>query len=179
MYALIRPVIFSLRTSFQTRAALHAEIIALRHQLLVLQRRRSGHRTRICGWDRFLWVGSNDIRLIGDLHFASSSHRRLSPGIGRDSASNRLGGVVTKKAARQFLPRFAISSEEWALPIRSGALRASRLPPTPTSLLCISFLNAHEVLGRESQIGIEASTEFIFAAGIPRRRATLHPKCQD
>jgi hypothetical protein len=25
----------------------------------------------------------------------------------------------------------------------------------------------------------EASTEFIFAAGIPRRRATLHPRCQD
>jgi hypothetical protein len=29
------------------------------------------------------------------------------------------------------------------------------------------------------QIGIEASTEFIFAAGIPRRRATLHPRCHD
>jgi hypothetical protein len=26
---------------------------------------------------------------------------------------------------------------------------------------------------------IEAGTEFIFAAGIPRRRATLHPRCQD
>ena len=26
---------------------------------------------------------------------------------------------------------------------------------------------------------IEASTEFIFAAGIPRRRVTLHPRCQD
>ena len=29
------------------------------------------------------------------------------------------------------------------------------------------------------QIGIEASTEFIFAAGIPRRGATLQPRCQD
>ena len=29
------------------------------------------------------------------------------------------------------------------------------------------------------QIGIEASTEFIFAAGIPRRGATLHSRCQD
>ena len=25
----------------------------------------------------------------------------------------------------------------------------------------------------------KASTEFIFAAGIPRGRATLHPRCQD
>jgi putative transposase len=41
---------------FQTRAALQVEILALRHQLLVLQGPRRGHRLRLSRADRFLWV---------------------------------------------------------------------------------------------------------------------------
>jgi putative transposase len=52
-------IIFSLlfvRRSFRTRVALRAEILALRHQLLVLQRSNRGHRLRLCIADRFVWV---------------------------------------------------------------------------------------------------------------------------
>ena len=47
---------FCLRDCFRPRFVLQAEILALRHQLLVLQRSRRGHKLRL-GWtDRFLWV---------------------------------------------------------------------------------------------------------------------------
>ena len=53
-------IIFSLlsltRQTFRTQAALQAEILALRHQLLVLQRSSCGHRLRLGRVDRILWV---------------------------------------------------------------------------------------------------------------------------
>src|SRR5467141_2261105 len=49
-------LLFSLRDCFRARAFLQAEILALRHQLLVLQRSNYGHKLRL-GWaDRVLWV---------------------------------------------------------------------------------------------------------------------------
>src|SRR6266480_705271 len=42
--------------TYATRAALQAEILALRHQLLVIQRSSRGHRLRWSRADRFLWV---------------------------------------------------------------------------------------------------------------------------
>jgi len=55
---------FCLRDGFPRRFALQAEILALRHQLLVLQRPRRGHKLRL-GWtDRVLWVRLS--RLLND-----------------------------------------------------------------------------------------------------------------
>ena len=49
-------LLFSLRDCFRARVVLQAEILALRHQLLVLQRSSCGHKLRL-GWaDRVLWV---------------------------------------------------------------------------------------------------------------------------
>ncbi len=49
-------LLFSLRDCFRARAVLQAEILALRHQLLVLQRSSRPHKLRL-GWaDRVLWV---------------------------------------------------------------------------------------------------------------------------
>jgi hypothetical protein len=48
-------VFFSLRSSLRSRAALHAEILALRHQLLVLQRSMHGRRLRLRTADRIFW----------------------------------------------------------------------------------------------------------------------------
>ena len=56
MLAIILSLFSSARQAFQTRAALQAEILALRHQLLVLQRSSHGHRLRLSRADRFLWV---------------------------------------------------------------------------------------------------------------------------
>src|ERR687897_400077 len=45
----------TVRSSVRSRAALQIEVLALRHQLHVLQRSRS-HRVRLTAVDRFLWV---------------------------------------------------------------------------------------------------------------------------
>ena len=48
-------LLLSLRTWTQSRAALQLEILALRHQLQVLQRTRPA-RLRLFKTDRYLWV---------------------------------------------------------------------------------------------------------------------------
>ena len=44
------------RDSFRTRVALQAEILALRHQLLIFQRKNQKQRLRLSVADRLLWV---------------------------------------------------------------------------------------------------------------------------
>jgi putative transposase len=56
MFTIISSLFFVLRRGLQTRVALHAEILALRHQLLVLQRSNRGHRPRLSLVDRIVWV---------------------------------------------------------------------------------------------------------------------------
>src|ERR1700732_3009912 len=56
MFTLLVSLLFSVPACFRTRAVLQAEILALRHQLLVLQRSNNGHRVRLRATDRLLWV---------------------------------------------------------------------------------------------------------------------------
>ena len=56
MFAIILSLLCSIRQGFCTRAAIQAEIFALRHQLLVLQRSARAHKVRLTASDRFLWV---------------------------------------------------------------------------------------------------------------------------
>src|SRR6266850_588562 len=56
MFAIIFSWFSSIRQGLRSRAALHAEILALRHQLLVLQRVNRGRRFRLSVTDRLLWV---------------------------------------------------------------------------------------------------------------------------
>src|SRR5258708_5983616 len=100
-------LLFSLRDCFRARAALQAEILALRHQLLVLQRSSRPHKLRL-GWaDRVLWVWLSLFWMIGDRHCSLSSRRPLSPGIGRDFASIGHGRVGVAKVAQRYLRKFA------------------------------------------------------------------------
>src|SRR5215470_13162603 len=56
MVTFVFSAFFALRSCFRTRVALQAEIVALRHQLLVLQRSNHGCRVRLGPTDRILWV---------------------------------------------------------------------------------------------------------------------------
>jgi putative transposase len=56
MFAIIFSLLCSVRQGFRTRAALQAEILALRHQLLVLQRAKRDRKLRLGVADRLLWV---------------------------------------------------------------------------------------------------------------------------
>jgi putative transposase len=49
-------LLVSLRDCFRTRVVLQAEIMALRHQLFVLQRSSRGQRLRLRPFDRLFWV---------------------------------------------------------------------------------------------------------------------------
>src|SRR5437899_7967204 len=56
MLTILRLLFSSLRNSLRSRAALQAEILALRHPLLVLQRSTRGRRLRLKPADRMFWV---------------------------------------------------------------------------------------------------------------------------
>lgn len=58
-------LISTLLVSFRSRLVLHAEILALRHQLNILQR-SSNERRRLGASDRILWYGCRSFGLIGD-----------------------------------------------------------------------------------------------------------------
>jgi transposase InsO family protein len=56
MFAIIFSLFRSIRQGLRQRAALHAEILALRHQLLVLQRSNRSRKIRFGSADRLLWA---------------------------------------------------------------------------------------------------------------------------
>jgi hypothetical protein len=56
MFAIILLLFSSIGRGFRRRAVLHAEVLALRHQLLVLQRTNRDRRLRLSVADRLLWV---------------------------------------------------------------------------------------------------------------------------
>jgi|SRR5215813_2657920 len=56
MFPVLVSLLICLRDSLRTRVALQAEVLALRHQLLVLQRRRQKQRLRLSIADRLFRV---------------------------------------------------------------------------------------------------------------------------
>src|SRR5260370_42422300 len=56
VFQAMRTLLFSLGDCFRGRAVLQAEILALRHQVLVLHRSSRGHKLRLRWADRVLWV---------------------------------------------------------------------------------------------------------------------------
>src|SRR5208283_788501 len=56
MFAIILSPFFSIRRGLRARAALHAEVIALPHHLLVLQRANRDRRLQLTASDRLFWV---------------------------------------------------------------------------------------------------------------------------
>ena len=56
MWTILGLLFSSLGSSLRSRASLQAEILALRHQLLVLERSQRGRRLRLHNTDRVLWV---------------------------------------------------------------------------------------------------------------------------
>src|SRR5258708_1087660 len=101
-------LLFSLRDCFRARAALQAEILALRHQLLVLQRSSRPHKLRL-GWaDRVLWVWLSRLwtdwrsaLLIVKPETVVARHRRVFASIGH-------GRVGVAKVVQQRLQKFGI-----------------------------------------------------------------------
>src|SRR5215510_7475447 len=93
MCAVLISLLAGLTSTLRTRASLQFEILALRHQLAVLQRNKR-RRVQLRVWDRLLWVGL--VRLWPNWRktLMWSSPRRSSAGIEKDSGSTGTGRVA-------------------------------------------------------------------------------------
>ena len=89
----------TLRDCGRARTILQLEILALRHQLRVLERSH-GHRLRLTRVDRLLGSGSLDSGLSGVRRSSSSNLKRSSAGIDAGSASFGRGSAVTGRGGR-------------------------------------------------------------------------------
>ena len=56
MLAILYSVLLAVHDSLRRRAVLEAEILALRHQLLVVQRSHGDHLLNLSATDRLLWL---------------------------------------------------------------------------------------------------------------------------
>ena len=56
MISVLLPVLFLVYDSLRSRVTLQAEVLALRHQILVLQRGNQKRRVKVSPADRLLWV---------------------------------------------------------------------------------------------------------------------------
>jgi putative transposase len=55
MYVFVISLFSAIFDGFRSRLALQTEILALRHQIIVLK--RSAHRPKLRSWDQFIWIG--------------------------------------------------------------------------------------------------------------------------
>ena len=61
MFTIVFPLFYSNRQGLRSRAVPHTEVLALRHQLLVLQRSNGNRRPRLSLTDRLLWVWLSEL----------------------------------------------------------------------------------------------------------------------
>jgi hypothetical protein len=78
MLTILRLLFSSLWISLRCRAALQAEILALRHQLLVLQRSAQGRRVRFHAIDRVFWASMISSKAATDYHFKTGQRNSTS-----------------------------------------------------------------------------------------------------
>ena len=122
-------LLFSLRNCFRARATLQAEILALRHQLLVLQRSNYGHKLRL-GWaDRVLWVWlsrlSNDWRstlLIVKPETVIAWHRKGFRLYWNWKSRHLEGRPSVSNEVRNLIRKMSLANPRWGAPRIHGEL---------------------------------------------------------
>jgi hypothetical protein len=102
MFVIILSLLCSIHQEFRTRAAIQAEILALRHQLLILQRSARAHKVRLTASDRFLWANcpgeaENSQQMRNrEAHLRALSRLRSQP----DSRTATIGKCLEQKGHR-------------------------------------------------------------------------------
>src|SRR5262245_11222787 len=90
---------YFLFVGLRTRAGMHAEIIALHHQLIVLQRSQRPKRLILNPGDRSLWVWLSRLWSSWRSPSSSSSRKPSSAGFVKDSAVLDVKGSARKVRA--------------------------------------------------------------------------------
>jgi putative transposase len=122
-------LLFCLRDCVRSRAVLQAEILALRHQLLILERSRRGHNLRMPWTDRALWVWLsrlwNDWRsvlLIVKPETVLAWHRRGFRHYWRWKSRHGDGRPAVSLAVRDLIRQISQANPRWGAPRIHGEL---------------------------------------------------------
>jgi len=117
------------RDSFRTRAGLQAEVLALRHQLLVFQRRNQKRRLPLSAFDRLLWVWLSRIwenwksalRIVKP-ETVIAWHRKGFRLYWRWKSRSRHGRPPTTTEVRELIRRISAANPGWGAPRIHGEL---------------------------------------------------------
>src|SRR5271167_4319037 len=118
-----------LRDSLRTRVGLQAEVLALRHQLLVLQRRNQKRRFHLLAFDRLLWVRLSRIwpdwksalRIVKP-ETVIGWHRRGFRPYWRWQSRPRHGRPPVTTEVRKLIRRISAANPGWGAPRIHGEL---------------------------------------------------------
>src|SRR5258708_3253400 len=123
MFTLFVSLLSSVRACFRSRAALQAEILALRHQLLVLQRSSRGHKLRLSSADRALWVWLSHVcaewrsaLIIVKPETVIAWHREGFRLYWRWKSGNLSGRPSVSSEVADIIRRMSLSNPGWAAP---------------------------------------------------------------
>jgi putative transposase len=128
MTSVLRSLLLTLRTLARSRAALHLEILALRHQLDVLQRTRPP-RVRLAKTDRWLWVvlarlwiGWRTALVIVKPETVIAWHRRGFRLWWTWKSGRRMGRPTVTTEIRTLIRTMAQTNPRWGAPRIHGEL---------------------------------------------------------
>ena len=131
MYSLFLSMLTALHSCFRTRAALQLEVLALRHQINVLQRSQRG-RVRLNSADRFLWAwvlrlwsGWRSVLLIVKPETVIGWHRQGFRLYWRwQSRGGKPGRPTFDQQVRELIGKVSVANPLWgACPWRIASLR--------------------------------------------------------
>ena len=122
-------LLFSLRDCFRSRAVLQAEILALRHQLLIFERSSRGHNLRLCWTDRALWVWLSrlwsdwrSVLLMVKPETVIAWHRRGFRLYWRWKSRHRDGRPAVAPEVRNLIRQMSLANPRWGAPRIHGEL---------------------------------------------------------
>jgi putative transposase len=128
MISLLRALLLTLRDCLQTRAILQAEILALRHQLLVLQR-SSRHRLRLtagdrlfCVWLSRLWSDWRSTLVMVKPETVIAWHRKGFQLYWSWKSRWRDGRPAVSAEVRDLIRRMSLANPRWGAPRIRGEL---------------------------------------------------------
>src|ERR1700676_2332520 len=129
MLTLFVSLLFSVPACFRTRAALQVEILALRHQLLLLHRSTRGHKVRLSSADRALWVWLSHLwtewrsaLIIVKPETVIAWHRRGFQLYWRWKSRHREGRPSMSSEVRDLIRRMSLANPRWGAPRIHGEL---------------------------------------------------------
>jgi hypothetical protein len=163
MLTLLLVLFSTFRSSLRSRAALQAEVLALRHQLLVLQRSSHGRRLRLRTADRVFWVWLSrlwqgwrlSLRIIKPETVIAWNRKRFRLYWAWKSRA-RNGRPCASREIRELIRHMSLANPRWGAPRIHGELQKLGIevseatvakymvrPRKPTSQTWKTFLKNH------------------------------------